>query len=112
MSRAADVIASGDIRAILKMALDSRAAADEGRYCECIEPDLTGAGLMCPQCLLRNKDQERASVTRIVEAHDFVPHEKVEFMCAVCSMWQDSPRHHGVPDVGRTSWGEEIRPER
>lgn len=94
---------------LLRRALGAREAIDEGRYCECAEPDLSGAALMCFRCDLRNRDQEIAAVHRIVDAHDFVPGKLGGLMCAVCTNKEDIPRHHGVGEVGRTSWGTEVQ---
>ena len=94
--------------AILAVALSARAAADEGRYCECAEPEVTGFDLMCAECLLNNRDQERARVRSFAHAHDFIP-DTAHFdgaFCKVCIRIETDPRHHGVNAVGRTSWGE------
>lgn len=102
-----------DPGAVLRIALGARFAAQDGRYCECSSPELTGADLMCGECLLRNQDQEVRRVLAIVSAHDFVPGEgsaiRAHF-CAVCTMPADAPRHNGVHAVGHTSWGAEVRP--
>ena len=96
----------GDYMPILGIALRSRSAADAGQYCECTDPLLTGADLMCGACLLRNKDQERAAVDRLVKAHDFVPGKLGGLLCATCTYSASAPRHHGVDEPGRCSWGE------
>ena len=100
--------AFADARDVLRAALHAWEGVAEGRYCECAEPNLTG-GLMCLRCRLRNKDQEIAAVHRLVDAHDFVPGKLRGLMCAVCTMGEDAPRHHGVPAVGRTSWGTSVQ---
>lgn len=64
---------------------------------------------MCGACLHENKDQERCAVDRLVNAHEFVPGKLAGRMCSVCSGWADWPRHHGVHEVGRCSWGERRR---
>lgn len=92
--------------AILAVALSARAAADEGRYCECAEPEVTGFDLLCAECLLNNKDQERARVRSFTHAHEFVPGKLGGAFCKVCVRLETDPRHHGVNAVGRTSWGE------
>lgn len=63
--RAAEIIESGSVGEILKMALNARAAVDEGRYCECDQPVLSGDALMCGGCLLRNRTQEIRRVHQI-----------------------------------------------
>lgn len=92
--------------AIFAVALSARAAADEGRYCECAEPEVAGLDLMCAECLLNNKDQERALVRSFTHAHKFVPGKLGGAFCKVCVQLETDPRHHGVNAVGRTSWGE------
>lgn len=105
---AAEIIERGEPKEILAMVFRARGAAEEGRWCECDEPITSGVGLLCGACLLNNQDQERLACVRIVRAHDFVPKETFLPMCAVCTMWEDNPRHHGVHGVGRASWGESI----
>lgn len=100
----------GEYGPLLGIALHARLAAEEGRYCTCAEPSLTDTDLMCGACLLQNRDQERAAVDRLVGAHDFVPGALEGLMCAVCTMWREAPRHHGISEVGRCSWGEERTP--
>lgn len=95
---------------ILGIALGARAAQDEGRYCECTEPELTGSDLLCGACLLNNRGQEVLRVEAIVRAHEFEPDPRHPFFCRTCTMGADAPRHHGVSAVGRTSWGTEVRP--
>lgn len=100
---------------LLAVAFNSRAAALRGEYCECDHPILVGAALMCGRCLRRNKSQEIASVIRIVEAHDFEPHPELSaelsrHFCGRCMSPSFDPRHDGNHGVGKTSWGEEIRP--
>jgi len=101
---------SGNYMPLLGIAFAARDAQDRGRYCECATPDLEGADLLCGVCLLNNKDQERSRVDSMARAHDFADNGKGLRMCAVCSMWDTDPRHHGVSAVGRCSWGEERRP--
>jgi hypothetical protein len=99
-----------DWQALAAIALRAREAVDDGRYCECDPPELSGTALMCGACLLRNKNQERAAVDRMVRAHDFVPGALGGLMCEVCSNNKEAPRHHGVPAVGTCSWGESRQP--
>jgi hypothetical protein len=100
----------GRYGAVLGIAARARLAADAGRRCECPEPELTGEDLLCGACLLNNKNQERRKVTKLVQAHDFVPGKLGGRMCSVCTMPERAERHHGVAAIGRCSWGEEIRP--
>jgi hypothetical protein len=93
-----------DFRPMVALAFGAIAAQDDGRYCECSEPLLAGDDLMCGACLLNNKDQERKRCARSCNAHEFVPSPKFPPMCAVCTMWKDSPRHHGVDATPRYSW--------
>lgn len=109
MDRADEILASGNPAAILKMVFDSRAAVDEGRYCECEQPSLIADELMCGHCLLRNRGQEVKRVHRSVDAHEFVPGKLRGLMCKVCTQTADAPRHHGTPAVGRTSWGTDVQ---
>lgn len=95
-----------DARDAFRAALNARQGIAEGpRYCECAEPDLSTGGLMCLHCQLRNRDQEVAAVHRIVDAHAFEPGQLGGLMCAVCTQLESDHRHHGVPAIGRTSWG-------
>src|SRR5216684_3532919 len=110
LTRALTEAEHGTYGPVLGIAIRARASSDRGEYCECVEPDLVGRGLMCGACLRNNRDQERAAVDRLVQAHDFVPGKLGGLMCAVCTMGQEVPRHHGVSEVGRCSWGEDRRP--
>ena len=105
----ADTPDDNQIRLLLRTALSSRVGSDEGRYCECPEPELIGAALMCFRCERRNRSQEVAACHRIADAHAFTPDRRVAFMCGVCTMWEDDPRHRGVPAQSRTSWGELVQ---
>lgn len=99
-----------DAAALIAIALDCRAALDQGRYCECDAPNLDG-GLMCSACLLRNRTAEIAAVREICGPHDFTPRTSGSgLMCEVCTGWEDDTRHHGGAIVGRTSWGEPVPP--
>lgn len=106
MSRASEIIATGDPEAILRMALGARFAAEEGRYCECAEPSLHGRDLMCGECLLENLGQREALTRAMNEPHPFEPDPREESaaarlgMCHLCSMWEDDPRHVGQPVSG------------
>jgi hypothetical protein len=107
----------GEWGQLLGIALRSREAAlDEGRYCECAEPALAGDSLVCGACLLRNRGQEVRAVLRIVSPHRYVARQRRDRpgqtlpICESCATDEGDPRHHGVPAVGMTSWGEEVRP--
>ena len=100
MSRASEIIASGDPEEILMMALGARFAAEDGRFCECAKPSLHGYDLMCGECLLENEGQIERATARIREPHPFEVDQRREAsrrlgMCAICSGWQDDPRHIG-----------------
>ncbi len=99
---------SGDVGPLLGLALDCRAAREAGIYCECDDPITAGDDLMCGRCLHSNRDQERERVRRIVSAHDFTPAARVEFMCDVCTGWEDDVRHNDGWIYGTTSWGERV----
>lgn len=109
MDRAQELIATQGARAAFKMAMDAREGVTQGRYCECEQPSLNGDALMCGHCLLRNRGQEIRRLHRIVDAHSFVPGKLRGRMCAMCTHWEDDPRHHGQPAVGTTSWGESVQ---
>ncbi len=112
--RLEEILLGGDAREIIQLSLNARIKADNGEWCTCAKPSLRGLDLLCGHCLLQNKDQERAKVRSMVAPHEFEPRGTRgirEFMCVVCSRWKDDPRHAGDRSaVGRTSWGEEIRP--
>ncbi len=96
----------------LRLALASRAAVDEGRYCNCDDPKLRGVALMCFRCNLRNKDQELARIHLMIDSHDFHPKDPTdEFWrewCVFCMRPKDHPRHMGNPANGETTWGETV----
>lgn len=111
MSEHPDLIAAetaaetGDVSLLIKLAVRCRLAVNEGIYCECDKP-IRGDGLMCRRCLHRNRLSEIEAVHLLVDAHDFEPGDRLDgMMCVRCTMWPDSPRHHGKGAVGRTSWG-------
>lgn len=108
-SKAEQIIETSDLRAIIRMAMGARIAADEGRYCECAEPSLRGMDLMCGACLLNNRGQEIRRIHRSVDAHGHVPGKLGGYMCATCTQGPNDPRHHGQPAVGRTSWGTSVQ---
>jgi len=93
---------------IVAIAARARLAAEAGEYCECEEPDLIGADLMCGACLRNNKGQERRAVRRLVEHHVFVQ-GRHEGFCDICVGPEAWSRHQGVDGIGRTSWGEDVR---
>jgi len=67
LTRAFADLAAGDAMGALRIALGAREAAAEGRYCDCVEPNLTPPDLMCGACLLNNEQMERAAVRRMSE---------------------------------------------
>lgn len=81
------------------MALGARFAAEEGRFCQCAEPDLHGRDLMCGNCLLENEGQIKRRETAMREPHPFEPDPREGSaasqmgMCNLCAMWEDDPRH-------------------
>lgn len=95
--RAAEVIATGDAEAILKMALGAMFAAEDGRFCECAEPSLHGRDLMCGNCLLENQGQIERLEALIRGPHTFEPSERATGRrmgwCGICAHPQDDPRH-------------------
>lgn len=94
---------------LLAIAFQAREAAEDGRYCECVYPQLQGADLLCGACLLNNKDQERSRVRAFAHAHDFVPGGAMDgAFCKACVRLERDPRHHGQNAKGVTSWGEEV----
>lgn len=72
MSRADEIIQSGDVNAILSMALGA-AFSDEG--CECDEPALTGVDLMCGNCLREHQGQRDAANARLRKRAALFPTE-------------------------------------
>lgn len=102
------IVAADDWRELAIASLCARVAADEGRYCQCAQPSVTGLDLMCGECLLQNRDQEIKRLHSIVDAHEFIPGKLRGLMCKICTQTVQEPRHHGVPAVGRTSWGTEV----
>lgn len=101
--------------AILGIGLRARLAADEdGRYCECADPLLTGLDLMCGACLFNNRDQEIRRLLSIYGAHEFEldtsSPTKIAMRWCKCTWPEDDPRHHGEDKPMRTSWGERFTP--
>jgi hypothetical protein len=96
--RAAEIIASRDAEAILRMAMGARFAAEEGRFCECETPSLHGRDLMCGNCLLENEEQIERLEALIRGPHPFEldPRKRGSFRlgwCGICAMPKDDPRH-------------------
>lgn len=98
MSRADEIIRRGDPMEILRMGLGARFAAEEGRFCECDEPALTGRDLMCGNCLLENEGQIARLEALIRGSHAFEDARegsgarRLDY-CAVCAFPRDDPRH-------------------
>jgi hypothetical protein len=94
--RAQEIIERGDPREIIAVGLRARSQAEEGLYCECDEPILTGRDLMCGACLRENQTQIGKRTREIREPHAFEPRGQTGIkakMCRVCSHWEDDPRH-------------------
>ena len=104
---AADRPTPDDVLDMFRRSMNSRDLADQGIYCECDEPDVPG--LMCHRCDRRNRDAELRAVHRIVDSHDFVPRNGSQPICEVCTGVEGQPRHHGIGEIGRTSWGEDVQ---
>ena len=98
---------SPELRSLIRAAARSIAGVDRGEYCQCPEPE--SLGMVCAKCERRIKSEEVRKVVEIVGCHDFVadPTSRLR-MCKVCTMWADTPRHHGVAAIGKTSWGERV----
>lgn len=91
-------------RAVAKI-FDSRDARDQGRYCECAEPEVYDRAQICQLCGLHNKDQERKAVAWIADAHDFVEGGMLGgLLCARCTYAADSPRHNGIAITPSYTW--------
>lgn len=91
--RAQEIIARGDPKEIIAMALGARFARDEGRFCDCESPSLHGFDLMCGNCLLENQEQIAKKTAHIRDPHPFEPRDKNPLMCDRCTMGMDHPRH-------------------
>lgn len=99
-----------ELRTLIAKVARSISGVDRGEYCECDEPE--SLGLVCNRCERRIKAEEVRKVVEIVGCHTHVPDGVGGYMCEVCTMWPESPRHHGVAAIGRTSWGERVYPLR
>jgi len=99
-----------DVATLVRKAARSIAGVDRGEYCACTEPE--SLGLFCAKCERRIKAEEIRKVIEIVGCHEFIPGGLSGHMCKVCTMWTDTPRHHGVAAVGKTSWGDRVLPVR
>lgn len=99
-----------DPGAVIGIALRARAAQDDGRYCECVEPLTAGADLMCGACLLNNRNQELRHLDASCGPHAFEPGAMDGAFCAICTHLEEKRWHHGEPRPARTSWGEDYTP--
>ena len=99
-----------ELRKLLRTAARSISGVDRGEYCGCAEPE--SLGMVCAKCERRIKSEEIRKVVEIVGCHVHVPGKLEGHMCKVCTMWPDTPRHHGVAGIGKTSWGEFVHPLR
>lgn len=104
------LVDNGDAAGVVRIALQARAAQDEGRYCECAAPVLAGADLMCGACLLNNRNQELRNLDASRGPHEFEPGALEGMMCAVCTCWEPDIQHHGGAAKAKTSWGEDYIP--
>lgn len=94
--RAAEIIRAGDMMAVLRMALQARAAYERGEVCECSEPILHGRDLMCGACLLENEGQRDRLEALIRGPHVFEPNRRGGSMarfCQICSFLDTDERH-------------------
>ncbi len=94
--KAQEIIDRGDPKEIIRVGLRARRQAEEGVFCECSEPILTGYDLMCGSCLRENQGQIERRTGRIRSSHAFEPSGDGEIrrkMCRICSGWEDDPRH-------------------
>ena len=87
--------ATGNWEPLIGVTMEARAEAEEGHYCECSDPQVTGLDLMCADCLLEVESQHEARQ----KAHD-APHAYVRMaggrdfgMCDFCTRWEDDPIH-------------------
>jgi hypothetical protein len=103
-------ISDDEIRNLLRTAARSIMGVDRGEYCQCDDPE--SLGMVCGKCERRIKSEEVRKVVEIVGCHEHVPGQLNGYMCKVCTMWPDSPRHLGVAAIGRTSWGGFVHPLR
>ncbi len=99
-----------ELRKLIAKAARSILGADRGEYCGCAEPE--SLGMVCNKCDRRIKSEEVRKVVEIAGCHAHVPGQMGGHMCKVCTMWPDTPRHHGVAAVGKTSWGHRVLPTR
>ena len=68
--------------------------------------------MVCAKCERRIRSEEVRKVVEIVGCHQHIPGKLGGRMCALCTMWPESPRHNGVAEVGKTSWGMRVLPTR
>lgn len=99
-----------ELRKLIAKAARSILGVGRGEYCECGEPD--SLGMVCAKCDRRIKAEEVRKVVEIVGCHQHVPGLLDGYMCKVCTMLPESPRHNGVAEVGKTSWGMRVLPMR
>ena len=99
-----------ELRKLIATAARSILGGDRGEYCECADPE--SLGMVCAKCSRRIRAEEVRKVVEIVGCHQHVPGKLTGRMCKVCTMWPESPRHNGVAEVGKTSWGVRVLPMR
>jgi len=103
MDQAQAIIERGDPVEIIRVGLRARSKAEEGCYCECVDPILAGRDLMCGRCLLENQDQVAARNAEIRSDHPFQPRGASGIkskMCRICTGWADDPRHSADDTTG------------
>ncbi len=93
MSKVAELVEAEDWDQLITIALNARALAGEGKFCECNDPAVTGVDLMCGDCLRENREQIKKRTQWMADPHPFESYARAPFMCRRCSMWEDDPRH-------------------
>ena len=104
MSKFDELIDQGDARGILREWAKTERAANEGRFCECSEPDLTGRkSHLCFGCGLYNLKRKAEIEAAMVAPHPFEPRSDlkhpmlIDLCCDFCSQARNHPRH--APDA-------------
>lgn len=99
---------------LLAITLGARMAREDGTWCDCAEPILTGDDLMCGRCLHENRGQELRKLDAMYGPHDFVPSTRKAGArmgwCDICTYPVEDQRHHGHAKPCRTTWGEDYTP--
>lgn len=98
-----------DLMTHLSGVFNAQYLAESGHYCQCDEP--ARSGTICAHCGRCIREVEIERVRRIVQAHEFAPHDGHPEMCDVCSNWRDHRRHNGFSDTGRLRDGTTVFPD-